>query len=201
VEVEMRISRVESDPGKGKIEEKTMKMKRFLPLLAVFQVSFSAWGILPEPDALFYGTVTIDEMVVTGGVRVIARVDGVPDPVGTFIYGACVGSPSLTCPPSDKYLLSVRMESLADGDVVNGGVDAARIGQTVKIYLQQGTDPEVLAASVPLDERGMVQELDLTPGGGGGGDEPLFDAASDWYNGLLPEGLLGLIETLKMDNP
>ena len=113
---------------------------------------------VPEPDAVLYGTITlgegIDQRIVSadGSVQVIARVNGVPLPVGTYTMG---DDPSA----GNLYILRIRVESLADGSAQSD--NKALIGQTARIFVKTGGREEQLAFSFPISERGIALETNL----------------------------------------
>ena len=109
---------------------------------------------LPEPDAVLYGTITLDGKAVTAAddLTVIARVDGVPNPVGTYHMG---DNPSA----GDQYVLRIRVESLADGSAQSN--DAALIGQTAHIFVQAGRGAEKSATDFVIATRGITEQRNL----------------------------------------
>lgn len=113
---------------------------------------------IPEPDAILYGTVTINGMVQTAldDVTIIARVDGVPDPIAQYHMGDNSSA-------GDRYILRMRLESLADGTPQSN--NAAVVGQTARIYIQQGDDPEQHVTDFVISEPALVSELNLGPCG------------------------------------
>ena len=122
-------------------------------LIAAALVSAAQAGI-PEPDAVLFGTVTVDGRLVTADddVMVIARVGGVPKPAGTYTMGERESA-------GDNYVLRIRCESLVDGSAQSD--DAALIGQTAVIYVKVGRGAEKRAASFRISERGIAKEGDL----------------------------------------
>ncbi len=64
-------------------------------LSALLIGSFPAFAVIPEPDAILYGPVYFDGVQQTGedtDVEIIARVDGVADPVGRYRAWGCAAS-------------------------------------------------------------------------------------------------------------
>ena len=126
---------------------------------------------IPEPDAILYGTVWIDGNPVGEGdnVTVTARVDEASDAIATYHMG---DNPAA----GDSYVLRLRLESLADGSAQSD--NAALIGQTARISVQQGTGPEALVALFTIGDRGQIMNRDLGAGDfGGDGDVDLDDFA------------------------
>lgn len=112
------------------------------------------YGGITLPDAVFYGRILIDCQPVTAqdDVKVIATVDGATEPVGTYKMGA-------RAPLGDRYALRVRLESGADGSPRSN--NAARVGDTLHIAIQQGDGtPQPLADAV-VTEIGLVSHLNL----------------------------------------
>ncbi len=127
----------------------------FVVLLGLVSSPFTphvASAGIPLPDAVLYGRVFLDGVAATAqdDVTVIARVDGVPDPVGRFRVGesSVVG----------RYVLRIRLESLADGSEQSD--NAARVGQTANIFVKQGDEPEEQVGDLPLTAIGIMQRLD-----------------------------------------
>ncbi len=106
---------------------------------------------IPQPSVILYGGITIEEVPVTAedDVTVVAHVDGVVDPIGSYTMG---DDPAA----GDLYVLQVRVESLADGGIKTG----AEIGDTVWIHVQYDTSDR-RAAEVVITDRGMLIPLDL----------------------------------------
>ena len=88
---------------------------------------------------------------------VIARVNGVVLPVGTYHMGDNAGA-------GDLYVLRIRVESLADGGTQSN--DAALIGQTAQIYVKPGRGAEKLATSFKIASRGITEKRDLVASSG-----------------------------------
>ena len=128
-------------------------------ILAVNLVACGALAGIPEPSAVLYGTLTVDGQTITAsdGVTVVARVDGVTDPVGTYHMG---DNPAA----QDNYVLRIRLESLADGSSQSD--NAALVGQTVHVTLFQGAGPQRPAADFQITAPGVVANLDLSVSGG-----------------------------------
>jgi len=125
--------------------------------VAVYAWAAVAWAGIPVPDVLLYGSVFFDNTVLTkdSDVTIVARVDGVAQPVGAYHMGNVYAA-------GDMYALRIRMESGADGSAQSA--NAARVGQTVKIYAKKGSDPEQLLTTFALSQGGLVQRLNLPPG-------------------------------------
>ena len=124
----------------------------------VVSVAFlaNAGAGIPEPPVALYGTITIDGVPATAGdnVTVIARVEGVPQPVG--IYQMCEDPVA-----GDQYILQIRVESLADG--ATQSEDAAVVGQTAVVSVQDDDSGIVRrAGQVEISSRGMLVFQDLS---------------------------------------
>jgi hypothetical protein len=126
---------------------------------------------IPEPDAILYGTITIDGQVQTAedDVTVIARVDVDRPPLGNFpgeedTAGQEVGRYHMgdSATAGDLYVLRIRLESLVDGSVQSE--NAAVVGQTAQIFLRQGTAPEEHALDFLISDRGIAEEHNLGSG-------------------------------------
>ena len=59
----------------------------------------------------------------------------------------------------DRYLLRIRLESLADGS--EPSPDAAQVGQTALLYVKEGDTPEERVGSFEITAFGTVQEVAL----------------------------------------
>lgn len=110
---------------------------------------------VPQPDAIFYGSVTINSRVMTASdnVSVIGRVPGISQPVGRYRMGE--GGTA-----GDNYVLRVRLEASVSGSPRSP--NAARLGQSLRLYVKQGSNPEVFATGVSLTAPGMLQQRDLS---------------------------------------
>lgn len=121
--------------------------------VAVALVTAASAGI-PQPDTIFYGSVTINGQVITAtdDVTIVARVTGVPNPVGLYKMGQGALA-------EDNYVLRVRLEaSVPDSPA---GDNAAQVGQTAQILVRLGTGPENFVQEVALSSIGLLQRLDL----------------------------------------
>jgi hypothetical protein len=109
---------------------------------------------VPQPDVIFYGKVTINGQTITASdnVSVIARVSGVPDPVGRYRMGD--GGTA-----GDNYVLRIRLEAPVPGSPV--GSNVAQVGQTVQLYIKQGAN-ELLAHSAAVTTIGVLRRQDLS---------------------------------------
>ncbi len=97
----------------------------------------------------------------------------IPDPCDISCAGAscvplfCGGSSDISpvdnipdeCLQGNNYVLRIRMESGDDNSTQSAS--AARVGQSARIYVQQGVGAEVLKATIPLTGRGLVLNLNL----------------------------------------
>jgi hypothetical protein len=109
---------------------------------------------LPERPALVHGQAFIDGMEVraTDDVTILARVPGLTNPVGRYHMGDLPGA-------GDDYLLKLRIESVVEG--TQRSDDAAIIGDTIEIRLQQATGPEKKIAEFPLAGAGVIRPQTL----------------------------------------
>lgn len=108
----------------------------------------------PLPDVVLYGSVTLDGRTVRADddVTLIARVDGVAEPVGSYHMGDIPGA-------GDHYVLRLRLESQVEGESQSD--NAARVGQTVHIFVQRGEEPERHVTDFVISAQGHIQQLDL----------------------------------------
>ena len=76
-----------------------------LSLASLFALVTVGLAGVPQPDAIFYGTVEVNGQIISAAddVTVIGRVSGVPQPVGRYrmVEGTTAG---------DNYVLRVRLE-------------------------------------------------------------------------------------------
>ncbi len=135
-----------------------MKLTLLESALVVCGITAGSLAGIPEPDAILYGTVTINGTVQAAldDVTIIARIDGVPDPIGQYHMGDNSSA-------GDRYVLRMRLESLADGSTQSD--NTALVGQTARIYAQQEDDPEQHVTDFVITEPGLVRELNLGPCG------------------------------------
>lgn len=123
---------------------------------------------IPEPDAVLHGRIVVDGQGITAGrtdVVVVAR--RLAD--GLVLAGYRMGSEPAV---GDRYVLRIPLES---GTPPTPPL-AAAVGETVQVEFRSAV--QVLdQRAYTLIERGQIQRLDLTVGGGGGGDNGLPD---DW---------------------
>lgn len=134
---------------------------------------------IPEPDLVLYGQVFFEGVLQTKAdtnVSIIARVDGVTNPVGSYTMGKNAGA-------GDSYVLRIRLESLADGAIQSN--DAALIGQTVHIIIKKDTT-EKPARDFVVPGRGHVQNilLDTLPFCGIASANPPHCAIDAGYTGV-----------------
>jgi len=110
---------------------------------------------IPEPDVTRYGALTMDGQTIHAAddVSVVARVNGIANPVGTYHMGDNPGA-------GDRYLLRVRLESLQPGLTRTG--NAALVGDTVKVLVKRGSEAEALAGEFVITDRGEVLEQNLS---------------------------------------
>lgn len=173
-----------------------------ISMICIIVAASIARGAIPEPDAVMYGELRINKILVTQAddVSVVARVAGVPDPVGSYRFGAappgdcdnngiadtcdlncsapgCVGivpcgtavdvNPADGLPdicPGDRYVLKVRVESLADGSPPSPNATTIGSDVVVSVYVRQAKGPEVLVGGFINSRRGIIR-LQNIPGG------------------------------------
>lgn len=116
-------------------------------------------GGIPEPDALLYGLVSVDGVVLTAedsDVIVVALVDGADSPVGSYRMGE-----DETVDPN-YYLLRIGLETPTDGtgQIVFKGTDVS-IEEPVNICVEKPDFGQICWGYVHVDGRGHVQKLDL----------------------------------------
>lgn len=109
---------------------------------------------IPQPDAVLYGTITIDGTPLTAkdDLTIIARVTGAENPVGVYKMGA-------SSTAGDRYVLRIRLESLADGGPQSN--NTALVGQTASIFLKQADGPEEFVRSFTIQRMGAITKLNL----------------------------------------
>jgi len=131
---------------------------RYALLIALFFsggiAGMTALAGIPQPDVILFGEIFINRILQrpADNISVVARVDGVADPVGRYRLGDSSNA-------GDNYVLRIRLESLADGS--SQSRNAALVGQTVHIYVQKGTGTTQLFADYAIPVQGHVQYLDL----------------------------------------
>lgn len=145
----MQVSNVTTGGGKY-----MSARKRTLLSVLALAVGSIVWAGIPQPDAALFGNVLINGMRVnsSSGITVVARVKGVPRPVGVYKMGASTFA-------GEGYMLKLRLEAPAPGSPVRD--DAARVSQVARLYVQRGADPEVLVADYPINTIGTLEHLDL----------------------------------------
>ncbi|MFQ5495918.1 MAG: hypothetical protein ACE5EX_11120 [Phycisphaerae bacterium] len=109
---------------------------------------------IPQPDAVLYGNIRLDGLPVaaTDDVTVVARVDGVAEPVGRYKMGSSSVAGNL-------YVLRVRIDAAVAGSPV--GANAAQLGQTVALSVQRGAGAETFIREYRIGRIGALQRLDL----------------------------------------
>ena len=114
----------------------------------------TVWCGIPEPDVVLYGQVFLNRLLQGAGsdLTVLARADGVANPIAQYRMGESQNV-------GDRFVLRLRIESLADGSLQSGS--AALLGQTAHVLLKFGSGPEQPAADFALTERGRIQYVDL----------------------------------------
>lgn len=110
---------------------------------------------VPQPDVILWGQVLINSQPVTrlDSVTIIARVDGVPDPVGMYRMGQ-------SSTAEDNYVLRVRLQAPVAGSAVDD--NAAQVGQTVHLRLRIGDGPEEAIQDYVIPGIGILQNLTLS---------------------------------------
>lgn len=130
---------------------------RVRPVLGVLS-TFTLFGIalagIPEPPVVLHGQITLDGQPVHGSddVTILARVNGVPLPVGTYKMGDIPAA-------GDHFVLRLRVESLSGGQPPAN--DAAPIGQTADLFVRVAQGPETFAGQYVLTAAGVVQQRDV----------------------------------------
>lgn len=97
-------------------------------------------------------------------MTILARVDGVRDPIGAYHMGDVSGA-------GDNYVLRLRLESLADG--LPQSDDAGVIGQTAMLLIRTGDGAELDAGTYPLTQSGAIETRDLSASSGCTGNEKI----------------------------
>lgn len=123
-------------------------------------------GTIPEPDLILYGQVCLPTGAATDSadVTVIARttIDGQPRDVGRYKMG---DEPSASdCHgQADCYVLRIRVETVPVGESPSGTavVLSPSAPSTVSLYVKPGAAAEVLVATLPVADRGVIRRMDL----------------------------------------
>jgi len=147
-------------------------------------------------------------------VTVIARVDGVPNPVGTYHVGDNPGATGQCTGGTDCYALQLRLETPVPDHP--RGDDAAVIGDTVRIFVQTPTEL-IEATPHSITTGGELVTLDLEvftlPDTDGDGDSDLLDVTmlqrclTRANNGPVTTGceaaitLFGLLDSVRTRQP
>lgn len=164
-------------------------MRKFLSVaaLAIGVTAVASMAGIPEPDVVLYGRVFVNKMVqqTADNITVVARVDRPPlgnfpgeedIPVGLHHLGDVTAAAG-QCAGADCYVLRIKLESLADGQPQSA--DAAIVGDTVRLCVSKGGNPEVcdLADSYTIDDRGTVlpQDVGIAPMKGDWNDDTLVN--------------------------
>ncbi|UCC32292.1 MAG: hypothetical protein JSU86_08420, partial [Phycisphaerales bacterium] len=121
-------------------------------------VPLAAWADIPRPDAVFYGVVRIDGAPVsaTDDLTLVARLEGRDTPIAVYRMGA---QPTA----GDRYVLWIPQAVQEDGK--NPSPDSPRAGQVAKIFVRQGSAPELFVTDAVVPASGEVQQLDLSVSG------------------------------------
>ncbi len=129
-------------------------------------IAATAADTIPEPDLILFGHVCLASgpAADTDNVTVTARalVDGQLRDVGFYRMGDepaasdCLGQ-------ADCYVLRIRVETVPPGATASGTavVLNTTAPNSVDVFVKQGTAQEVLAATIPVDSRGVIRRLDL----------------------------------------
>jgi len=90
---------------------------------------------IPEPSTILHGPLFIDgrEVISADNVFVLARIAGVPLPIGTYVMGSNSAA-------GNNYVLKLRVESLFDGAAQSD--DAGIVGQMANLLVRVGDGPE-----------------------------------------------------------
>lgn len=145
----------------------TSYLTRFrVALVPAATLALSAVAGIPEPPATLHGRAFINGVQVRAGddVTILARVDGVRDPIGAYHMGDVSGA-------GDNYVLRLRLESLADG--LPQSDDAGVIGQTAMLLIRTGDGAELDAGTYPLTQSGAIETRDLSASSGCTGNEKI----------------------------
>ena len=129
---------------------KELKLKKLSSLfIALVLPVQAAWALIPEPDNLVYGTVTLDGYPLTAANRDVSLV--------VKYAGREVSSYTMGDNPSmlNKYLLEIPVDS-----ILQRNTNALRTGDKLEIYYQVGTSSSK-AAELVVDERGTTKEINL----------------------------------------
>lgn len=106
-------------------------------------------AVIPEPDNLLFGTVSLDGQQLTAantGVKLVLEYDG--NEIGNYTMGDFIAA-------RNQYVLEVPVDSVKERRT-----SALRVGDTLAIRFRQGTS-SILAATFDVAERGSTYEMDL----------------------------------------
>lgn len=119
-------------------------------------LAITSWAAIPIPGVVLYGPVFIDQQYQEpeDEVTVVARVDGVDNPVGSYHLGD-------TARADGFYVLRIRLRSSADGSSQDPGDNFALVGQTVHLLTQQGSGDEQPVMDFVIGAQGHIQYLEL----------------------------------------
>ncbi len=141
-----------------------MRRMTVVAALAAFcLMTVVAWASIPVPDVVTYGIVSINGKPVSAAddVTIIATVD-VSEPgeppeeqeIGRYHVG---DNPNV----GDLHVLRLRLESLADGS--GRGDNAALVGDTAVIYIQEAQNPPQQVATFVIQAAGVVENVNFPP--------------------------------------
>lgn len=110
---------------------------------------------IPEMSAILHGPLFIDGQEVTSddNVSVLARIDGVALPIGTYVMGANSAA-------GNNYVLKLRVESPFDG--VAQSDDAGIVGQTANLLVRVGDGPERPVGQFAISASGIIEQRILS---------------------------------------
>lgn len=133
---------------------KTMNVK-ILSFGFMLLMSTVANADIAQPDGIVYGALHIDGQVAraTEGYTIMARVDGLEDPVSVYRMG---NNPAA----GDRYVLHIPHAVQADGRTPSANTSQA--GAMAKIYVLDGNGNGVHAGDVRIPASGKAQQLDLS---------------------------------------
>ena len=143
---------------KGAVASATLARSALITCATVLVVAavcvVTATAGIPLPDAVMYGQVFVNGALVesTDNVTIIARVDGVSEPVGVYKMGQSLLA-------GDNYILRLRIQTPVPNSPV--APNAAQVGQSAKVFVKVGNAPEKLTRTVVITEIGMLVNLRL----------------------------------------
>lgn len=139
-------------------------MQRCLSILVGVCLFFSVAvdllrGGIPQPDAIFYGTITINGQPVVGNdnLNVIAKEADTQRVVGQYLMG---DNPAA----GDQYVLRVKLETVVSGSPLSS--DALTPGVLVDLYVNPGPSggEELVAEDLSTTQPGALTDLPVVIG-------------------------------------